>query len=216
MRGMPRPPSRAGTCPGTASTVRSCPLQLRLHRLDSSSRRSSSPPRGLPLRRLRRRRRPRAGARISPPPRPARARRARLRPPSCSAERSRACSTGRARQDRRTRLSQSSPLQRAAGLKGQKVASCGELSHTPCGSGLTAPVERAGYRYASFGENIYVGPWGGVSARDVVTAWLQSPGTGTTSCGPTSVTSAWRSCAPKGSSNAGPEVVWVATFGSRR
>ena len=78
-------------------------------------------------------------------------------------------------QDRRGRLTQRPALRRAAALKGQRVASCGQLSHTPCGTDLTAAVRAAGYRYSTFGENLFVGTWGQVSARDVVTAWLQSP-----------------------------------------
>jgi uncharacterized protein YkwD len=120
------------------------------------------------------------------------------------------------RQDRRKQLSKSSSLQRAAGLKGQKVASCGELSHTPCGSGLTAPVEKAGYRYASFGENIFVGPWGGVSAREVVAAWLQSSGHRDNVLRPYFRDVGVAFVRAQGLLNAGPEVVWVATFGSQR
>ena len=40
---------------------------------------------------------------------------------------------------------------------------------------MTAAVQAAGYRYSSFGENLFAGTWGQVSARDVVRAWLQSP-----------------------------------------
>ncbi len=79
-------------------------------------------------------------------------------------------------QDRRGRLAQSSSLERAAGLKGHKVVSCGQISHTPCGSDLTAPLRTAGYRYSTFGENLFVGSVGSASAHDVVSAWLQSPG----------------------------------------
>ena len=120
------------------------------------------------------------------------------------------------RQDRRKQLSQSSSLQRAAGLKGHKVASCGELSHTPCGSGLTAPVERAGYRYASFGENLFVGPWGSVTARQVVSAWLQSSGHRANVLRPYFRDVGAAFVRADGLLNDGPEVVWVATFGSRR
>jgi uncharacterized protein YkwD len=118
--------------------------------------------------------------------------------------------------DRRGRLAPSSSLKRAAALKGHGVASCGQLSHTPCGSDLTGPVRRSGYRYSSFGENIFVGPWGAVTARDVVAAWLQSPGhranvlrRGFRHLG----------AAPVRASNifgSGAEVVWVATFASPR
>ena len=77
-------------------------------------------------------------------------------------------------QDQRRRLVRRSALQHAAALKGQRVASCRQFSHTPCGSAVTAAVNAAGYRYASFGENLFAGT-GQVSARDVVNAWLQSP-----------------------------------------
>ena len=77
--------------------------------------------------------------------------------------------------DRRSRLVRRTALQRAAALKGERVASCGQFSHTPCGSAVTAAVQAAGYRYATFGENLFAGTRGRVSARDVVSAWLQSP-----------------------------------------
>ena len=78
-------------------------------------------------------------------------------------------------QDRRGRLTQRPALRRAAVLKGERVASCVQFSHTPCGTSVTEAVRAAGYRYSSFGENLFAGPWGEVSARDVVKAWLQSP-----------------------------------------
>lgn len=78
-------------------------------------------------------------------------------------------------EDHRSQLVRRSALQRAATLKGERVASCGQFSHTPCGAAVTAAVAAAGYQYASFGENLYVGTWGTVSPRDVVRAWLQSP-----------------------------------------
>jgi uncharacterized protein YkwD len=120
------------------------------------------------------------------------------------------------RQDSRARLSQSSSLQRAAGLKGKKVVSCGQLSHTPCGSGLTAPLTQAGYRYASFGENLFVGTWGSVSARDVVAAWLQSSGHRANVLRPYFRDVGAAFVRADGLLNDGPEVVWIATFGSRR
>ncbi len=78
-------------------------------------------------------------------------------------------------QDRRSRLAPRSALRRAAELKGQRVASCGQFSHTPCGSQVTSGVNASGYRYATFGENLYAGTWGQVSPRHVVDAWLHSP-----------------------------------------
>ena len=118
--------------------------------------------------------------------------------------------------DRRARLVRRTALQRAALLKGQRVASCGQFSHTPCGSAVTAAVQAAGYRYATFGENLFAGTQGRVSARDVVSAWLQSP--------PHRANLLNRSfrdvgVAPvlaHGLLDAGDSVVWTATFGSRR
>jgi uncharacterized protein YkwD len=66
-------------------------------------------------------------------------------------------------------------LGRAATLKGRKVASCGHFSHTPCGSDPRAAVHAVGYRYSRLGENLFLGTWGKVSARDAVRAWLGSP-----------------------------------------
>lgn len=73
-------------------------------------------------------------------------------------------------------LAQSRSLQRAAVLKGRGVVSCRQISHTPCGSDVAASLRRAGYEYTTFAENLYVGSLGAASARDVVSAWLQSPG----------------------------------------
>jgi len=79
------------------------------------------------------------------------------------------------KQDRRSGLRHPAALQRAALLKGRAVASCASFSHTPCGSDPTAVLRAAGYRYSSYGENLFVGPWGQDSAREVVAAWLASP-----------------------------------------
>ncbi len=62
----------------------------------------------------------------------------------------------RARGDRAPLLRRTA-LRQAAALKGRGVASCQQFSHTPCGSPLTAAVRASGYRYASFGENLFVG-----------------------------------------------------------
>jgi uncharacterized protein YkwD len=79
------------------------------------------------------------------------------------------------KQENRSPLRRRSALTRAAELKGQSVASCGQFSHTPCGTALASGVNAAGYRYAAFGENLFAGSWGRVAPRDVVSAWLQSP-----------------------------------------
>jgi uncharacterized protein YkwD len=67
-------------------------------------------------------------------------------------------------------------LRRAAAIKGRVVVSCGQLSHTPCGAEPTAALRAAGYRYAWFGENLWLGTWASFSARQVVESWLGSPG----------------------------------------
>jgi uncharacterized protein YkwD len=120
------------------------------------------------------------------------------------------------RQDRRARLSPSGRLQTAADLKGKKVASCGQLSHTPCGTNLVGPLKASGYRYASFGENLYVGAMGAVSAHDVVTAWLASAGHRENMLRPYFRDVGVSAVRAQGIVNAGPEVVWIATFGSKR
>jgi uncharacterized protein YkwD len=78
------------------------------------------------------------------------------------------------RQEHRGRLLRRSALTRAAELKGLSVASCRQFSHTPCGSAVTSGVNAAGYRYATFGENLFAAT-GSVTPRQAVTAWLQSP-----------------------------------------
>jgi len=78
-------------------------------------------------------------------------------------------------QDQQGRLSQSHSLQNAAALKGRGVVSCRQISHTPCGSDVAAPVRQSGYEHARFGENLYVGALRSASARHVVAAWLRSP-----------------------------------------
>ena len=96
--------------------------------------------------------------------------------PSADQMRAVACLMNWARaQDSRARLARRSALQRAAEVKGQRVASCGQFSHTPCGANLTVGVNASGYRYAVFGENLFAGTWGKITPRDVVNAWLQSP-----------------------------------------
>ena len=119
-------------------------------------------------------------------------------------------------QDHRGRLTQRPALRRAAALKGQEVASCGQFSHTPCGTDVTAAVRAAGYRYSTFGENLFAGTWGQVTARDVLTAWLQSP-----SHRANVLDSSFRDvgAAPArapGLLGDGDAVVWTVTFGSPR
>jgi uncharacterized protein YkwD len=79
----------------------------------------------------------------------------------------------RSRADR-ARLATPRKLRKAATLKGRVVVSCGQLSHTPCGDEPTEALRRAGYRYAWFGENLWLGTWGAFSPRQVVESWLAS------------------------------------------
>jgi uncharacterized protein YkwD len=109
-----------------------------------------------------------------------------------------------------------SALQRAATLKGERVASCGQFSHTPCGSAVTAAVQAAGYRYATFGENLFAGTWGQVSARDVVLAWLESPEHRANVLSPSFRDLGAAPVRARGLLDGGDAVVWTATFGSRR
>jgi uncharacterized protein YkwD len=95
--------------------------------------------------------------------------------PAASQTRAVACLVNWARRhEGRSRLLRRSALRRAAELKGQSVASCGQFSHTPCGAPVTSGVNASGYRYATFGENLFAGT-GSVTPRQVVTAWLNSP-----------------------------------------
>jgi len=76
----------------------------------------------------------------------------------------------------KARLATPPKLRKAAALKGHVVVSCGQLSHTPCGAAPTEAIRQVGYRYAWFGENLWLGTWGHFSARQVVDSWLNAPG----------------------------------------
>ena len=119
-------------------------------------------------------------------------------------------------QDRRGRLKQRPALTRAAALKGQSVASCGQFSHTPCGTNLTAAVHASGYRYSRFGENLFAGMWGQVSARDIVSAWLQSPPHRANVLAPSFRHVGAAPARAPGLLGGGDAVVWTATFASPR
>lgn len=119
-------------------------------------------------------------------------------------------------QDRRGRLTHRPALRRAAALKGERVASCVQFSHTPCGTSVTAAVQAAGYRYSSFGENLFAGTWGQVSARDVVRAWLQSPPHRANLLHPGFRDVGAAPARAPGLLGDGDAVVWTATFASPR
>jgi uncharacterized protein YkwD len=119
-------------------------------------------------------------------------------------------------QDSRRRLVRRPALQRAATLKGERVASCGQFSHTPCGASATAAVNAAGYRFRTFGENLFAGTWGQISPRAVVTAWLQSPEHRANILGPSFRDLGVAPVRAQGLLEGADAVVWTATFGSRR
>jgi uncharacterized protein YkwD len=119
-------------------------------------------------------------------------------------------------QDRRSRLVPRSALQIAAALKGERVAACRQFSHTPCGTAVTSAVQASGYRYATFGENLYAGTWGNVSARDVVLAWLESPPHRANLLDPRFHDLGAAAVRADGLLGGSDAVVWTATFGARR
>ena len=119
-------------------------------------------------------------------------------------------------QDRRSRLLQRPKLERASELKGRHVASCGQFSHTPCGSDVTAAVRASGYQFGAFGENLFVGTWGRVTARDVVGAWLQSPPHRANVLHPNFRHLGAAPTRAAGLLDGSDAVVWTATFASPR
>jgi uncharacterized protein YkwD len=118
--------------------------------------------------------------------------------------------------DGRKQLVRRPRLMRAATLKGERVASCAQFSHTPCGSPLTSAVRTAGYHYSTFGENLYAGTWGAVTPRDVVAAWLASPPHRANVLGSTFRDLGTAPVHAPGLFAGADAVVWTATFGSRR
>lgn len=113
------------------------------------------------------------------------------------------------------RLAPSRPLRRAAMLKGERVASCGVLTHAPCGTEPLAEVRATGFPFSLFGENLWAGPMD-VSARGVVAGWLASPphreillGSGFRFIGSALARAPGLLGDPDGA-------VWVATFAARR
>jgi uncharacterized protein YkwD len=116
----------------------------------------------------------------------------------------------------RSQLAQNSALTRAAAIKGRGVANCMQFSHTPCGGSFTESIDRAGYRYSSVAENLYAGPWGQTSAREVVSAWLKSSGHRANILRPGYRHVGAAPVKAKGLLGNGVSVVWTATFASPR
>lgn len=81
---------------------------------------------------------------------------------------------------------------------------------------MTAAVQAAGYRYSSFGENLFAGTWGQVSARDVVSAWLQSSPHRANLLHPGFRDVGAAQVRAQGLLTDGDAVVWTATFASPR
>jgi uncharacterized protein YkwD len=127
------------------------------------------------------------------------------------------CLVNVARRKAHRRLLSTPPkLGRAAAIKGRGVASCGELSHTPCGSDATAAVRAAGYRYAWFGENLFLGTWGQFSPRQVVESWLGSPDHRANILRPSFRDFGVALVRARGVFGEASTAVWVATFASPR
>ena len=87
------------------------------------------------------------------------------------------CLTAQARsRAHRTALRNAAALNRSAALKVDSIERCGTFTHTPCGSKMWAPMTRTGYARGCYtvGENL---AWvdQGVTPREVVQAWLDSP-----------------------------------------
>ncbi len=77
-------------------------------------------------------------------------------------------------------------------------------------------MRRSGYAYARFGENLYVGELGSVSAREVVSAWLASPGHRANILSPAFHDVGAALVRADGIFYEGAAVVWVAAFASPR
>ena len=72
-------------------------------------------------------------------------------------------------------------LARSADIKVRILRRCDEFTHTPCGTTLQSTFRRAGYIRGAhgwaIGENIaYWGPRPTAAPRDIMLAWLRSPG----------------------------------------
>ena len=77
-------------------------------------------------------------------------------------------------------------------------------------------MRRSGYAYTRFAENLYVGALGSASAREVVSAWLQSPGHRANILHPGFRDFGAALVRADGIFYAGAAVVWIAAFASPR
>jgi uncharacterized protein YkwD len=74
------------------------------------------------------------------------------------------------------RLRTSHVLDRAARIKGARIAACGQFTHTPCGAPFTQAFRSAGWRRGTMGENLAYGQGPLSAPRATLVAWLNSPG----------------------------------------
>ena len=100
--------------------------------------------------------------------------------------------------------------------KGERVASCGQFSHTPCGSAVTAAVRASGYRYATLrreplrrnmGTGLRARRRGGVAPVPAAPRERAQPALSRRRAAPVRA---------NGLLDAGDAVVWTATFASPR
>jgi len=77
-------------------------------------------------------------------------------------------------------------------------------------------MRRSGYAYTRFGENLYVGALGSASAREVVSAWLQSPGHRANILNPAFRDVGAALVRADGISFEGAAVVWIVDFAAPR
>jgi uncharacterized protein YkwD len=86
-----------------------------------------------------------------------------------------ACLIQYARTKAKTPQLRSSPVLRlAAGIKAEKIISCNQFTHTPCGQPANRPVVAVGYQPVAWAENLYLGAGPYRAPREAVRAWLLS------------------------------------------
>lgn len=137
--------------------------------------------------------------------------------PLAAQQRAIACLVNAARrQADRPLLATPPKLRRAAAIKGNRVVECGQFSHTPCGSPVTAAIRAAGYRFGWFGENLFAGTWGEFTPRQVVESWLGSPGHRANILRPGFRHFGASRVRAQGVFGEAQTAVWVATFASPR
>jgi uncharacterized protein YkwD len=118
------------------------------------------------------------------------------------------------RQAGRSPLATPWKLKEAAAIKGRRVVSCAQFTHTPCGSSVTAAIKASGYRFSWFGENLFAGTWAHYSPRQVVDSWLASPGHRANILRPAFRHLGTSRIRAQGVFGEAETAIWVATFAS--